>query len=709
MGPSVDAKLDKPSTTVGLNDPAQSAEDSVDAAIVQTLMALNPVAGLTLVAFNNITKSDPVSNPVFRSGTDDNGLFGLGNFSLVEDRLANASQAKAAGNDAEFKKFSEQALNEARLLPNGDSLAVPMVEADLLALDGKFEEASKKYKAVEASLKAIPSCNGELSDAIEGVKKRHRGVLAAGVATGALTFAKAQKEGDGTAMLDAQRLATSCADELYLMNPSEKTLQMLVAAYKQVGLDLRGIRTQIGQNKAKISEEFNKLTGFIPTGPVAEPIDPNKYLDGFGFPTVNLPDPSIDIPTPAPIDPIKELEEKNKAGQDLISRTEAHFRDLIAQAHPEDTYQQHIEAATAFAIGGNHHAALDELQKARHQFKVGPVVVPSTAENMGKEITILHRIVGVSGISYDLHDEVLKEARDFIKHLKEEHPDQAALFTVENMELQATVNSDRGALHIGSPDNSDDENEAAANRYHDGVRKGQTDIADFCEKALKDVKDPATREALGARMFQARAAALELDLGRALTFHEQDKKDAAATYASASLKEFNDFAAKYKDVPNAAGYAEGMGRARLAEGYYQFRTGKIEESIATLKAIKKDYPESTASLKVSGRGYWPNEVGIVDGDGNITDTDKEDVMAAITTAASKLNKEKGRGLMACGIGAGLFIAADLALGEKVSGVAVASACVAGYVVDRALLIAESSNEIAASYRTGVSTATVGDA
>ncbi|HEX5036059.1 MAG TPA: hypothetical protein VFX30_02770, partial [bacterium] len=466
---------------------------------------------------------------------------------------------------------------------------------------------------------------------------------------------------------------------------------------------------QIGQNKAKIAEEFNKLTGFIPTGPVVEPINPNKVLEKFGFASPNFPALDVDMPSPEPVDPIKQLEKLNEVGQDLINRTEAHFLELIAQAHPNDTYQQHIEAATAFAIGGNHHKALEELQDARRQFKFGPVVVPSTPENMAKEITVLHRIVGVSGISYDLHDEVLKESRELIKELKKESPDQAALFTVENMELQASLNSDRGALHIGSPNNSDDENEAAANRYHAGVRKGQMDIVDFCEKALKDVKDPGTREALGARMFQARAAVLELDLGEALVEHEKDEKDVAERISANALKQFNDFAAKHKDVPNAAGYAEGMGRARLAEGYYQFRTGKIEESIATLKAIKKDYPESTASLKISGRGFWPNEAGIVDGDGNITDTDKEDVMAAITTAASKLNKEKGRGLAACGIGAGLFIAADLALGEKVSGVAVASACVAGYVVDRALLIAESSNEIAASYRTGVSTATVGDA
>jgi hypothetical protein len=44
----------------------------------------------------------------------------------------------------------------------------------------------------------------------------------------------------------------ACADELYLLEPNDRNAQMLVAAYSQVGLDLRTLRLRVAQNEGRI-------------------------------------------------------------------------------------------------------------------------------------------------------------------------------------------------------------------------------------------------------------------------------------------------------------------------------------------------------------------------------------------------------------------------------------------------------------------------
>ncbi len=616
--------------------------------------------------------------------------------SPVDQALSQAARAQQANDRAQFAYWSQRALAEARNVPNGDVLAVPMVEADLMAIDGNFLGASQRYRALEASLGVAARQDPSLQSVIDTVKERHKGVLAAGAATAVTSYAQARANVDAAGMNAAQRLATSCADEIYRLEPTEQNLQMTLATYAQVGLDIRELRRQVALNEAQITniQTSQVAPGLAQGNPLQSPPSPGSDPFGLNQP----PDPTMTV---------DQLRQFNQWANGVIARTEAHVYRMVGTANADSPYQTAIQHSTALALMGNGHDALAELRQARALFTSGRV--PRTPENLVTEITVLHRLVGLSGIEYDYHQEVLTEARGLITTLNATDPNQGALFTVENMELTGTLRANRMAQHLSDPGMSDDDKDAAARDYQNAVREGQMEIVRYCETALGRITDGPTREALGDRMFDARAAVLEQDLGAALVRYQKDEKNEARADAQTALSEFQAFVDGHPNVTSARGYREAMGRATLAQAHFDFRTGRIEEAITSLHAVKENFFNSSAARIVSGRGGWPHQFGIVDDRGEFRDTNQADVMAAIRTGASKLNQEQGRGLAMCGVGAGVFIAADLAFGEKVSGAAVLAGCAAGYAMDRAVLVAQAYNEIGASYRSGVSNVTTEEA
>jgi tetratricopeptide (TPR) repeat protein len=606
-----------------------------------------------------------------------------------------ATQAAQTNDRALFRYWRGRALDEARRVPNGEAFAVPMVKADLLAIGGDPVEASRSYQALEASLKVAAEQDPSFRASIETVRERHRGVLGVSMATAALQYAQAKREADPDGISKWQRLATSCADRLYLLEPTEKSLQVLLATYAQVGMDVREIRrTAAADDQRSWDLVIQQLSPALrPSGAA-----PDRS------PPIQLGSIKIEL-APDPATEAQQLRERSYAGQALVQRAERHILDLINRAHGSDDYVRCIQNSQALILMGNDRQGLSELKEARSLFQAGRV--PRTPGNLSTEITVLHRLVGITNIAYAYQSEVLTEARDLVTALSTYDRNQATLLQIENMEMSAEVRANQGASSVSRPDASSDEQEEAAKQYQAALRAGQMEIVRYCEKALISTTDRVTRDQVGSRLFAARAQILELDLGRALVLHQKDDRDEAQKLASQAIQEFNEFDAKFQDVPDSVGYREGMGRARLAEAQYQFRTGRIEESIATLRTMANASYDSTA-VRILRTG-WPRKAGIVGSDGKFKDTNQRDVLAAIKTAAGQLSKKQGRGLAACGVGAALFAVADLAVGEKVSGVAVIGGCVAGYIADRAVLLAQAHNEIAASYRTGVSSVSTEEA
>lgn len=619
------------------------------------------------------------------------------NATPLDRALAQAGVARQNNDESQFRFWSQQALTEARALPNADAIAVPMVQADLAAIGGDFVGASRRYAALEASLSPLARTNPDAASAVETIRTRHRGILAAGIGTAATAYAREMRDVNPAGALRWQRMATACADELYRMEPTEANLQTVLAAYAQVGLDLRAVRLRISGNEERIR---NLTAGQVapaiaPGGNAAAAELRNGGADPFGLNQAPLPGATIEM-----------LQAQNQAGRLLVERTEEHLLGLIRQANP-DEYQRRIQFSTALVVMGNERQGLVQLKQARTLFQAGRV--ERTPQNIATEVTVLHRLVGITGIDYDYQDGAIREARGLITTLGATDRDQATLLTIENMELQAQVNAGRGAFGLHNPGATSDEQEAAVARYQDSLREGQMAIVRYCDEALGRTTDAAARSRIGDRMFEARSQVLELDLGRALMLHGKDEKEQAATVSSQALREFDDFEASHRDVASPQGYRESMGRARLAQAHYEFRTGKIEEAIRTLHGVTDAYFDSRAAGIVRSQGGWPHQMGITGDDGEFRNTDQADVLAAVKTAAAQLNKSQGRGLAMCGVGAAAFVVADLALGEKVSGAAVAAGCVTGYLLDRAALVLEASNEIAAAYRTGATYVSTQDA
>ncbi|MFH1829576.1 MAG: hypothetical protein ABH871_02200 [Pseudomonadota bacterium] len=609
------------------------------------------------------------------------------NASQLDKALTDVATAIASGNASMIKDASNRAIELARNLPNGEVLAIPMVEADILALQGDFFGASNKYSQITASLKVAAKQDPNLQTHIDKVQARHKGVLATGAATSVAEFGNAT---DPITRMQMQQLATQYADQIYLLEPTERNLQLLVATYSRVGLDISELRRKVALNKDEISrlemEQVNSELHPASRSTKKPAIDFNYFANG------NTYDPFGFAALPTPAEKVMELRVFNQQAEFTIDRIDGHILSLINQAHADSPYQINIHSGTANVLLGNRHAALDNLQAARALYKNEKV--KHTPENLTTQITVLHRLAdaSISVADYNLQEEVVSEAQGLINELRDSDYDHATVLTIENMEISARIRNTRMSWPIHGL--SDEDRKATEQMRNAAIRQNYLDIVNYCETALEETFDPSAREHIAGRLLHFRASIAEHDFGIALDEHKNEETDAARQLVIEADKEYGAALEKFGYIATPEEVNEITARVEFGKGTFMGLTAESEEdkeaALAILRNIATNYADTSAGRMVVGMG----------------NLNKKHTIAALKTWAGGLTENPGNGLKGCLAGAGIAVVATAPEGVvtlgAVSGGAAIIGCAAGFATDR-MIISQPWNRISFAYHTGLTT------
>ncbi len=604
------------------------------------------------------------------------------NASQLDKALTDVATAIASGNASTIKDASDKAIELARKLPNGEVIAVPMVEADILALQGDFLAAGEKYSQITASLKIAAKQDPNLQTHIDTIKGRHKGVLATGAATSVAEFANAM---DPMIRMQMQQLATQYADQIYLLEPTEHNLQLLIATYSQVGLNIRDFRRQVARNNEQITRlQLEQIDSKL--HPASRTIN-KPTIDLSVFSNSNTSDPFGFTTPPTPAETIAWLRDANERAEFTIKRIDDHILSLINQAHGDSPYQVNIHSATANALLGNRRAALDSLQAARALYKNNKV--EQTSENLTTQITVLHRLAdaSISVADYNLQEEVISEAQGLIKKLRDSDYDHATVLTIENMEISARIRNIRMSWPIHGL--SDEDRIATEQTRNAAIRQNFLDIVNYCETALEETFDPSARERIAGRLLHFRASIAEHDFGIALEQYKNEETDAAWQLVTKADKEYGAALEKFGQIASPEEANEVTARVEFGKGTFMGLAARNEEdkeaALAILRNIATDYTDTSAGRMVAGMG----------------NLNKKDTIAALKTWAGGLSENSGNGLIGCGVGAGAAVLASLAL-DKVTAGAILLGCAAGFATDR-MVVSQPWNRISFAYHTGLTT------
>ncbi len=613
-----------------------------------------------------------------------------------------------ADTDEKRKFAAKKALAAAKKSPNAEVLAVPMVTAEIAAINGKYLEAAKQYAQLSASLQVLAATNKEIQPHVDTVEKRRRGVLAAGaaVAVAQIKYAESPEAG-----LRLQKQATDCADQLYLAEPTEKNLQLLLATYAQVGLDVREGRRRMAANDYRI----NALTlgtfdpKLDPTGesnpaPDNDPFNSKSILgpdindiDHFGFKAER-----------SKADTIAELQQTNKELKGIVDETEQHILSLIARAHPNDPFASNVQTATAHVVMGNNPAAMKNLQVARTLFK--DKSVEHTPDNKVTYITLLHRMVDIAGTKTALKEEVLLEARQAIDEMIKSHPKVALTLRLENMELLGQVRVDKAARKLNDKSLSDDDRKKAVDNYHRALSRKHENILMYCKQVLPMTQDPEARKVLIGGIARADAGLLEAQLDRSMTIYLNGNEDLGKGYAQVDMDSFHRRMAELQQQNPTVDLSEALSRGMLAQAHFQFRTGQIEESVKNLRKIVNDHPKSTAANMVRSKGGWAHKYSIVTDKGEFNpNIGTESWTAGTKELLGKLNKKPGRAMLAATGGSIVGWGAGMIFAPEITGPLLIAGAVGGFLIDRTVLVAQEWSQISAAYNTGISTVSTEEA
>lgn len=362
--------------------------------------------------------------------------------------------------------------------------------------------------------------------------------------------------------------------------------------------------------------------------------------------------------------------------------------------------------------------ALDELD--RRENRSGEASPPLLLER----ITVLHRLISLSQTRNPEDAGRLRRAADDIRRLGTTHPDYAVLLSSENLKLlrvheEREVQADAHAGRIEEDAIADEHSRRVGGVLEETIRNA--------EEGLADIHDPVVRDLLRRDLADAASAMIELRYSTALYQYvqEESEEDESAfrppdtpsrLSAASAARDMADLD-RLRAPLGPELFSEMRARTLLARAYHSFRTGVMEDAddgragaLTDLETILRDHPDTGAARFIRTQGNWPNVHGIVRDDGSLTpDLHDPDFGAALLTLAGLLTENEGRALIGCSVGAVLAAGASLVFGEKISGAALITGCMAGTLIERADHVFNHLNRLEQAYRSGVSNVTAEEA
>ncbi len=367
--------------------------------------------------------------------------------------------------------------------------------------------------------------------------------------------------------------------------------------------------------------------------------------------------------------------------QNDLTKTKTHLLGLI-QASPLSDLEKTLHQTSAHLFLGNLSVAVDLLKKGKE-----------TPGDPLLKINLLHRLASLAGTDFDLGLEVLKEAEDLIKNLS---ADSHLLLQLQNLELTAQLKSQQIHWHLRQK--KIDETQARLMLTDPWVN-----LSNFCKNEIQKSQDPVHKKILAGKLLTTQAELLEKQLDFALLDFDRGERSNAYQTRRLAFINFDQIETEYGPLAETDTFHAAAGRSKHAKAYYMLRTFHLDEALQWLHKINQENWDSPAAFLIKNPKHWPTQYGLVDVNGEITPSiNRRESAEALKMILHQLSEERGRDLVACGIGAAAIATTSLVMGEKVTGLGIFGGCLAASLLDRSALILQRSEEISFAYRTGMS-------
>lgn len=499
---------------------------------------------------------------------------------------------------------------------------------------------------------------------------------------------------------DTARHVVEQAAAQYRANPTDDTLLALFVAY-----------VAVGQNPVEWLAQMQRNESVMAARAPADPLFPPTRFD-IGAPTTERL--LLDLHDELALATVTQLQHENAIVEMQLrafaQSLTAHL-DTAQRQHP-DAQRDHLHRAELALWTGNTERLDRELFLAHLAF--AGLDAPTPAQRR-REITALHRLCTLAGRDLEARTEWLAQSTRQIDALAQAHDPQWVLLQLEHATLRAALQED-----------------LVLREWHSGlitdlpvlfarIQFGYEQIIAFGTEQLAlgnghaRITDALIRSQCARLLRDAHLQLLGHQLHALHTLRVSDALDRDTTMqraAEAWRTMQQALAQTGAELPVAATDAPESPQADAAYVYasFLFREGAIGQSLDHLRSIARDFPQSAAADRLFASDGWPARYGIVTTQRTFAAAlNTPSSLAALKTLVAALDDREARMWASCGVGAGLFIAADLIAGEKASGLSVLGMCLAGIAAERTVLGFEMWDDATDAYTHGASNADLREA